>query len=209
MKEKEEKIQELFSLADPFPHLIIKNLYDEKELELIWEELNFLTKPQNFLKDDRGTDVDENNLPKSRSKSIHLDGIYADRITSNILLVNRKLFEEKFIDEFSKISPMCKSILYQNQDSTKIRYYEDEDEYLPHVDIFNYTAITFFFREPKLFEGGDLYFPDFDYYFNCNNNHTILFPSCILHAAKKVFLKEKFHCSGKGRYSMMQFLKLI
>ena len=36
--------------TDPFPHLIIRNFYNEEELKLIWEELNFLTKPGNFLK---------------------------------------------------------------------------------------------------------------------------------------------------------------
>ena len=29
----------------PFPHLVIKNFYNEQELDLIWEELNFYTKP--------------------------------------------------------------------------------------------------------------------------------------------------------------------
>ena len=29
--------------SDPFPHLVIKNFYNEEELELIWEELVFLS----------------------------------------------------------------------------------------------------------------------------------------------------------------------
>ena len=31
-------------LKEPFPHLILYNFYDDKELKLIWEELNFYTK---------------------------------------------------------------------------------------------------------------------------------------------------------------------
>ena len=34
---------------DPFPHLVIKNFYNEEELKLIWEELNFYTKPDKLL----------------------------------------------------------------------------------------------------------------------------------------------------------------
>ena len=34
---------------DPFPHLIVEDFYNEKELELIWEELNFYTKPGKLL----------------------------------------------------------------------------------------------------------------------------------------------------------------
>ncbi len=29
------------AFVEPFPHLIIKNFYNEDELKLIWEELNY------------------------------------------------------------------------------------------------------------------------------------------------------------------------
>lgn len=195
--------------SEPFPHLIVKNMYDEEELGLIWEELTFLSKPHKFLPEDKGTDRTEEGVPKSNSKSLCLDNIYSDRSTSNILTVNRKLFDGVFLQKFADTFPMCKSILYQNNDSTKIRYYEDDDEYLPHVDIFNYTAITFFNKIPKSFEGGELVFPEFNYTFECNNNHVILFPSCILHAATKVRMVGDHPGDLRGRYSMMQFLKII
>ena len=37
------------AFVDPFPHLIIKNFYNDDELELIWEELKFYTKPGKLL----------------------------------------------------------------------------------------------------------------------------------------------------------------
>ena len=36
---------EATAFKTPFPHLIIENFYNPEELELIWEELNFYTKP--------------------------------------------------------------------------------------------------------------------------------------------------------------------
>ena len=33
----------------PFPHLIIENFYNKEELELVWEEFKFLTKPNKLL----------------------------------------------------------------------------------------------------------------------------------------------------------------
>ena len=33
------------AFKNSFPHLILKNFYDKKDLDLIWEELNFYTKP--------------------------------------------------------------------------------------------------------------------------------------------------------------------
>lgn len=201
--------QVVHKLAEPFPHLIVENMYNQEELDLIWEELNFLSKPHKFEHNDPGTDVDEQTkIPKSKSKSIVLDLLYNDRSTSNILNVNRKLFDGGYLQIFSQINAQCKSILQQNQDITKIRYYENEDEYLPHVDIYNYTTITFFYKKPKMFNGGELFFPEYDYTFNCENNSLILFPSCILHAAKKITLNDNSYFSGNGRYSMMQFLTI-
>ena len=55
--------------TDPFPHLIIRNFYNEEELKLIWEELNFLTKPGKLLEPkDFGGVVD-----KTNSHAIALD----------------------------------------------------------------------------------------------------------------------------------------
>ena len=34
---------------EPFPHLIFNNFYNEEELNLIWEELNFYTRPEKLL----------------------------------------------------------------------------------------------------------------------------------------------------------------
>jgi hypothetical protein len=89
-----------------------------------------------------------------------------------------------------------------------MRYYENDSDYLPHRDDSNYTAITFFYKEPKSFEGGELFFPEFDYTFECKNNHVILFPGYVLHGVKKIQMKNNTFCSGMGRYSMAQFLKL-
>jgi len=37
-----EEIINGIACEEPFPHMIINNLYNEEELKLIWEELNFL-----------------------------------------------------------------------------------------------------------------------------------------------------------------------
>ena len=75
-------------LLEPFPHLIIKNFYNSNELELIWEELKFYTKPGKLLtaKDFGGV------LGSTNSHALALDEVYGTkfRILSNILTVNRK-----------------------------------------------------------------------------------------------------------------------
>ena len=57
-------IQNLYADAhiNPFPHLVYHNFYDNDELELIWEELKFLTKPNKLVEPkDFGGVVDNTN----------------------------------------------------------------------------------------------------------------------------------------------------
>jgi hypothetical protein len=66
----------------PFPHLIIKNFYNEDELKLIWEELNFYTKPGKFLDAKYFGGV----VGKTNSHALALDSVYREeyRNLSNI-----------------------------------------------------------------------------------------------------------------------------
>ena len=115
----------------PFPHLIIKNFYNPEELELIWEELKFYTKPGKLLQaKDFGGVVD-----KTNSHAIALDAVYINdknnnvnyRKLSSILTVNRKLFLPEILVPFSKIHDCCSIAPLATYDITKIRYYHDEE----------------------------------------------------------------------------------
>ena len=66
--------------SDPFPHLILENFYNEEELELVWEELKFYTKPGKLLEaKDFGGVVD-----KTNSHAIALDAVYINDIKNKI-----------------------------------------------------------------------------------------------------------------------------
>ena len=56
----------------PFPHLILHDFYNEEELDLIWEELIYYTKPDKLL------DVKEylGVVDKTNAKAIYLDVVY-------------------------------------------------------------------------------------------------------------------------------------
>ena len=78
------------TFVDPFPHAIFHNFYNDDELKLIWEELDFYTKPDKLLdaKDYGGV------VTHTNSKALWLDKVYQDeyRDISNILRVTRKIF---------------------------------------------------------------------------------------------------------------------
>ena len=188
----------------PFPHLIFSNFYNEQELNLIWEELNFYTKPNKlFEAKDFGGVVD-----KTNSHAIVLDNLYYDkyRPISNILTVNRKLFDPDILKSFAKVDDCCEIALGCNYDLTKIRYYHDKEYYQPHTDrSFHFLSFSYFYKEPKKFSGGELTFPKYDYQYSCENNSMIIFPGWVEHGVTEVSIDNSDYYEGYGRYCISNF----
>ena len=66
------------AIQTPFPHLIFHNFYNDEELDLIWEELNFYTK-----KDKLFEARDYGGIPeRTNSKALWLDQVYSDKYRS-------------------------------------------------------------------------------------------------------------------------------
>ena len=195
----------------PFPHLIVDNFYNNKELELIWEELNYYTKPGKLFEAENYGGV----VGYTTAKAILLDSVYRNfseskgnnyRPISNILTVNRKLFTSGVLDAFSEIHDCCILANQSNSDTTKVRYYHNGDSYDPHTDRpFQFLAFSYFYKEPKKFEGGGLYFPRYDYEIPCDNNSMIIFPGWVEHGVKEVKIDDSDYFDGYGRYAITSF----
>ena len=188
---------------DPFPHLVIKNFYNEEELKLIWEELNFYTKPDKLLEaKDFGGIVDATN-----SHAIVLDDIYdSNRKLSNILTVTRKIFNSGILDVFSDIHDCCCIAKKANWDCTKVRYYHNGEYYEPHTDkSMQFLAFYYIHKEPKKFTGGEVYFPKYNYEYGCDANSIIIFPGWVQHAVREVKIEDSEYYDGWGRYAITSF----
>lgn len=195
------------SIQEPFPHLIIDEIYNDEEISLIWQELDFLCHPEKWRSpEDTGTAV-HNDKPLKNNFGIFLDGkdgIYSDRKISNILTLNRKILDKGILDVYANLSFGYQSAFMTSEDTTLISYYEDSHYYKKHNDNAVFTALTWFYKEPKAFFGGDLIFSDFDKYsVELKNNRAVLFPSFLFHEVEEICMPE--HKSGYGRYCMAQF----
>ena len=189
----------------PFPHLILKNFYTQEELRLIWQELDFYTQPGKlFDAKDFGGVVDRTN-----SHAIALDELYYNkklRRISNILQINRKLFNQDLLSGFAKVDDCCGIATMCNDDITKVRYYHDGEYYEPHTDLaFQFLSFSYFYREPKKFTGGEVYFPKYDYEYPCYNNSVIMFPGWVKHGVRAVKIDNSDYFEGKGRYCISSF----
>jgi hypothetical protein len=200
--------QLILNKLSPFPYLEIENMYNDEELKLIWQELEFLNRPNKFKGPKETGSAIRNNQPLKKNTGIYLDNVYLDRKISNILILNKKIFEPIILESFSSLFFLYENIKCTNFDSTLISYYENDDYYEPHKDDALYTCLTWFFKEPKKFKGGDFYFSDFDLKVNIKNNKTIIFPSSITHSVDKVSMEEDVPF-GYGRYVMVQMLYIM
>ena len=207
---KEQLEAELY--CEPFPLMVINNFYNQQELDLIWTELDFYTAPNKlFTAENYGGVVGYTN-----AKAIVLDDLYKNyennekgvnfRNISNILTVNRKLFESGVLDTFSSLHG-CVSIANKtNHDITKVRYYHDGQYYDPHTDKSTmFLAFSYFYKEPKKFVGGDLEFTKYDFKLPCDNNSMVIFPGWVEHGVRKVKIKNSDYYDGWGRYAITSF----
>ena len=207
---KEQLEAELY--CDPFPMMIVYNFYNEAELNLIWKELDFYTAPNKLLDAKKYGGV----VDRTNAKALLLDDIYRDRTKekektnfrniSNILTMNRKIFNCGVLDTFSEIHDCVGLANQANWDITKVRYYHNDEYYDPHTDSpFQFLAFSYFYKEPKKFKGGDLQFPKYKMNLPCENNSLIIFPGWVEHGVRRVKIEDSDYYDGYGRYAITSF----
>jgi len=180
-------------------------MYSDEELDLIHQELVFLNHEHKLKGPEETGSAVENSIILKRNKGLFLDDIYYRREISNILSINRKTFSKEYLELYASLTFGYGSILTCNCDTTLISYYENEAYYQSHTDDAVHTALTWFFKVPKVFEGGNLIFTEYDEVVEIEHNMTIIFPSFVKHSVEEVVMEENLP-RGFGRYSMSQFL---
>ncbi len=194
---------------EEFPYILVDNFYDASELKEIWEELDYLCHPRRMARssiENGAAWIGEDQL--KYSWSMWLDDFFGpNKEKSNILCTNRKLFADMNMFQNHPHWAMNDVFSFQSY-STQIAYYEDNDEYKVHRDSAKLTCLTWFYREPKRYTGGNLRFPMWDIEIESKHNRVICFPSSVPHQVTKVSMEEKYRGKKLGRFVMTQFLDL-
>ena len=186
------------------PVAIIDNYYDSIAYEKIWQEIIFLNNDVSKFKDPELLGSSKvNGITTKHAKGLHLDSVYQDRSVSNILVENRKLYSHEVITKLVSLHPFFNLFNNANFDTTKIHYYGDGDYYSLHKDRTAITAVTWLFKTPKKFLGGDLKFND-GTVVECVNNRTVIFPSFLVHSVTLLKMIENDN-GHDGRYAISQF----
>ena len=201
------KEQIIIKNYDPFPFLEIENMYDDDQLKLIWQELEFLNQSDKFESPEKTGSAEKEGKILKKNSGLFLDNLYKSRKISNILTANKNLFAPYILEEFASLCFLYENIKCTNEDTTLISYYDNGGYYEPHLDNALYSAVTWFFKEPKKFDGGDFYFTDYNLKIEVKNNKTVLFPSVVYHSVDEIKMNNN-PPPGYGRYVMVQLLHL-
>lgn len=193
--------------CDKSSYITFENIFDKRDLELIWEEVRFLCH-ENKLMDSEQTGSAKSfdgRLLKS-NKGLWLDNIYSDRNISNYLSIYKKPFDiiNSSSQELINVDINLKLFFNTKFDSTLMSYYENSDYYDSHSDLSCYTYVFWLFKEPKLFTGGDISFPELNQTINIKSNMAVLFPSWLDHKVDKIEMCdtiEKYQCNGRFAFS--------
>ena len=188
----------------PFPYLKIRNFYNPEELRLIWQELDFLT---HYNKMNPPEQTGQKGPHMKHNVGLFLDELYRDRKYSNILGVNRKLFSEEVVNAYTSLHITYNTYRLCNFDTTLVSYYENSSYYKSHHDLAVATSVTWIFKEPKKFKGGDFIFSQFNEKIEVENNMTVIFPSCMLHEVTSIEMDiSAIPYDGNGRYCLSNFV---
>jgi hypothetical protein len=200
-----------FFEIEQLPIVVVDKFFSEEESQQMLNELNFLnSRPEKlFGVESTGSAFEtlENGEKKfiKKNRGVFLDDVYSNRNFSDILNINRKLFDSEFVGKLIQKHYFFRYIKECNFDRTLIQYYENSDYYDFHIDTVTITAITWFYNKPKRFTGGDILFKN-GLTVECGYNRTLIFPSILEHSVSQINLDSNE--KNSGRYSITQFICL-
>lgn len=194
-------------------YMTFENIYDEGELELIWQEAIFLCHKDKTLSPlEAGSAMNPKGNALKNNRCIWLNQIYTNEKISNYLKLYKK-GTNSILDnrgELEKNDFNMKLFFITNFDSTLMSYYENSDYYQAHIDMSCYTYVFWLFKEPKKFSGGDLIFPELNQSIKVKSNMAVLFPSWLDHKVDKIQMSdtiEKFKSNGRFAFTTFYHIK--
>lgn len=181
-------------------YIVVDGFFTAGEAEEITQEVQDL-KRFSLCAEKTAVAYDEQQTPKKTGTGLCLDDLYfKNREASAILKANRKIFTQEFVYHVTDFDIVFNFLSGSNKDSTLLNYYQEGQQYRPHVDHARISSVTFL-REGA-FEGGEFSFPEQGVTIDALNNRTVIFPSCATHSALPV------HGDGT-RISIAQFINYV
>ena len=208
LREKYTMNYEIKELKNKTPYAYITDLYSEEELSELFSELDYLqSRPSIWLDPEKsGSAMTPDNTPLKQNRGIWMNHIYKQDNASAILSHNMKIYETGLAQNLATEHSWFEYLILNSRFSTLLSYYENNNHYKPHRDQAVLTTLTWLYKEPKQFEGGEITLNNEDIV-PCDNNSMIIFPSTCIHEVSPVVMKNT-DSIGMGRYTITTFVIL-
>lgn len=187
--------------------VILDDFYDRYEYDSILQECLFLSKREKLLPPSETFSAKKDGEYLKSNSGVFLDDVYANKNFSDILFHNKKIFHPVVQQELEKVDIFYRFLNFKNRYNTLLSYYEDGDFYKSHKDNAVITTITWLYKNPKSFVGGNIFFEeDKNKVVECKNNRTIFFPSFLNHEVDEIKMEKDKIGLGLGRFTLTQFV---
>lgn len=196
-----------FDSNPTYPFLVVDNWYTPEEEQAIWAELK-LYSHMTDLQRAEDTIVARNKDGSARGKSYrwYNNEFYSNKHYERFPIENAlyKVRSIEFHNELKFAQPYFKMFESSNRNSNLVSYYEQDDHYDTHHDTFMWTHLVWFYKQPKMFIGGDFVLNEPDVTVKCKHNRAIFFPCCYTHSVTPIQMKKKMPF-GHGRWTITHF----
>ena len=187
----------------PFPYVVIDNFFTPEEYHKVWQEVMFLCPKMRPPDETGGAKV--RGVPSKKGVGVFVESFFRDFEDSNIFIFSKKINHPEYVDKIASSDFFYTPYRSINSSTaTLVQMYRNGDYYLPHRDNSLYTAVTLIHKEPKQYNGGDLYFAESNHVVELHNNQTIIFPSMVEHGVSEVkLLSDQFE---DARFTISQLM---
>ena len=198
---------------DDFPYIVIDDVYTEKECEMILADYERINENGKLLSPDytgaaKGVDGE---FIKNGKAAFWGDSIDQNDFTESGIF--HKVFNDQIRTNYgtsSKIIAGHSNWFFREHKYEKMNvllsYYENDDYYKEHCDIAFITCLTWHYKLPKKFKGGNFHFTKNNIEIESKYNRMLIFPSMIAHSVDKVILSEEDTQKRYGRYCFTHFI---
>ena len=194
------------------PYVRIDNTFTEDELPKIWQELDYYCATKELALPGHGTGgakiaEDEGDAYLKNNYGVFLHELWNNKNFSFLLKYGRKFFDGDNVIDITNCNIHMRAFHLSNYDTALLSYYEDSHYYDMHFDMAQYTCVTWLYKEPKAFGGGEFVFNDSGIEIECTNNTTIIFPSYYYHEVKPIVMNQEYDevMHGHGRFTLSQW----
>ena len=201
-------------IADGIDAIVIDNFYTESQLDDIFKELAWITKPQILVGESSLATAEDGSGNFLASKK----GIFIDKIiqywrhSALMSYPMDNMNTQEFRNKIVSYNSLYKILFSCNRRDHLLSYYQNNDFYKAHTDASVFTILNYFYKEPKQFSGGEIILRSFtstkEAEIEIKNNRIVIIPGCTEHEVKAITSNLTDNYSGNGRYCVAMFLTI-